>query len=35
MQLVDQLEELEDVQQVFASIDVSEDLVSQYEAQAA
>ena len=35
MQLVDQLEEIDDVQQVFASIDVSEDLVSQYEAQAA
>lgn len=35
MQVVDQLEELEDVQQVFASLDVPEELVSEYEAQAA
>jgi YebC/PmpR family DNA-binding regulatory protein len=35
LQVVDQLEELEDVQQVYASLDVPEELVSSYEAQAA
>ncbi len=35
LQVVDQLEELDDVQQVYASLDVPEELVSSYEAQAA
>jgi len=35
MNLVDQLEELDDVQQVYANLDISEDTVSEYEAQAA
>ena len=35
MNLVDQLEELDDVQQVYANLDISEDTVSQYEAQTA
>jgi YebC/PmpR family DNA-binding regulatory protein len=35
MQLVDQIEELDDVQQVYANLDVPEELVSEYEAQAA
>ena len=35
MLVVDQLEELEDVQQVYASLDVPEELVSEYDAQAA
>lgn len=35
MQLVDQIEELDDVQQVYANLDVPEELVSEYAAQAA
>ncbi|HEY4689526.1 MAG TPA: YebC/PmpR family DNA-binding transcriptional regulator [Anaerolineae bacterium] len=35
LQVVDQLEELEDVQQVYASLDLPEELVAEYEAQAA
>jgi YebC/PmpR family DNA-binding regulatory protein len=35
MNVVDQLEELDDVQQVYASLDLPEELVSSYEAQTA
>ena len=35
LQVVDQLEELDDVQQVYASLDVPEELVSSYDMQAA
>ncbi len=35
MSIVDQLEELDDVQQVYASLDVPEEMLGEYEAQAA
>lgn len=35
LQVVDQLEDLDDVQQVYASLDLPEELVTSYEAQAA
>jgi transcriptional/translational regulatory protein YebC/TACO1 len=35
MGLIDALEELDDVQQVYSNLDFSEEAVSQYEAQAA
>lgn len=34
MNLVDQLEDLDDVQQIYANLDISDDVVSEYQAQA-
>ena len=35
MKLLEALEELEDVQEVFSNLDISDDLAAKYEAEAA